>query len=166
MTRLVVCSDSDSDECVSLPGVCGSARCENVEGSFMCECDGPGEEFHPGSRECVSTAPQGTRWFFDSPLIASRCAAETLRSPPRSRARPRLHLHHLPRQRGGVGPGAAAPPPRRQSGRVEGVLLQPGREGNLQPAGHQHQPAGVLLHRGGGLGAGLPVQHLPPHRLR
>lgn len=53
-----LCS-SDEDECVSLPGVCGSARCENVQGSFMCECDRAGEEFDPRAKKCLSTAPKG-----------------------------------------------------------------------------------------------------------
>lgn len=53
-------SVSDEDECVSLPGVCGSARCENVEGSFMCECDRRGDEFDAGSRRCVGAARAGT----------------------------------------------------------------------------------------------------------
>ncbi len=52
---------SDEDECVSLPGVCGSARCENVEGSVMCECDRPGEEFDATTRQCVNTGRRGTR---------------------------------------------------------------------------------------------------------
>lgn len=55
---------SDEDECVSMPGVCGSARCENVEGSFMCECDRRGEEFDHTTRQCVNTAQGGTTTLF------------------------------------------------------------------------------------------------------
>uniref|UniRef100_A0A672YAX8 Latent-transforming growth factor beta-binding protein 4 n=1 Tax=Sphaeramia orbicularis TaxID=375764 RepID=A0A672YAX8_9TELE len=54
-----VCVSSDEDECVSLPDVCGSARCENVEGSFMCECEQPGEEYDNTARKCVNPAGPG-----------------------------------------------------------------------------------------------------------
>ncbi|XP_034021624.1 latent-transforming growth factor beta-binding protein 4-like [Thalassophryne amazonica] len=56
----------DEDECVSLQGVCGLARCENVEGSFMCECDGQGEEFDTRTRQCVNTVGQGQPGFTSS----------------------------------------------------------------------------------------------------
>lgn len=50
---------SDVNECVSLPGVCGSARCENVEGSFMCECDQAGHSYDTAARRCVHAAALG-----------------------------------------------------------------------------------------------------------
>lgn len=58
--RMRVCVP-DEDECASMPGVCGSARCDNLEGSFMCECDTPGEHFHTATRRCVSPLPPGNR---------------------------------------------------------------------------------------------------------
>eukprot|EP00076_Gallus_gallus_P034754 XP_025000292.1 LOW QUALITY PROTEIN: latent-transforming growth factor beta-binding protein 4-like [Gallus gallus] len=42
----------DVDECATLPGVCGAARCENVDGSFLCLCPTDGHEFDPVTGTC------------------------------------------------------------------------------------------------------------------
>uniref|UniRef100_A0A3Q2CWD9 Latent-transforming growth factor beta-binding protein 1-like n=1 Tax=Cyprinodon variegatus TaxID=28743 RepID=A0A3Q2CWD9_CYPVA len=52
---------SDEDECVSQPGVCGSARCENTKGSFMCKCDGAADIFDSLTRQCVSSVGTGNK---------------------------------------------------------------------------------------------------------
>ncbi len=42
-----------------MQGVCGSARCWNVEGSFTCECENGQEEFDPLAGQCVSRESAG-----------------------------------------------------------------------------------------------------------
>lgn len=54
-----VCVFSDEDECASQPGVCGSAQCENVKGSFMCKCVRAEEIFNSTSRQCVRPVKPG-----------------------------------------------------------------------------------------------------------
>lgn len=52
---------TDVNECETLQGVCGSALCENVEGSFLCVCPTSPEEFDPMTGRCVSPrTPAGT----------------------------------------------------------------------------------------------------------
>lgn len=43
---------ADLNECETLLHVCGAATCANVEGSFLCICPGPGEEFDPMTGRC------------------------------------------------------------------------------------------------------------------
>lgn len=50
---------TDLDECESQPRVCGSAKCANTDGSFLCFCD-DGRHFDPVTRQCVHTVQQGT----------------------------------------------------------------------------------------------------------
>lgn len=42
-----------------MQGVCGSAQCWNVEGSFTCECENREEEFDPLTRQCVNRESAG-----------------------------------------------------------------------------------------------------------
>lgn len=42
-----------------MQGVCGSARCWNVEGSFTCECENGQEEFDPLAGQCVNRESAG-----------------------------------------------------------------------------------------------------------
>lgn len=42
-----------------MQGVCGSAHCWNVEGSFTCECENGQEEFDPLTRQCVNRESAG-----------------------------------------------------------------------------------------------------------
>src|SRR4029434_5211558 len=46
----------DENECEKMQGVCGAARCENVEGSFLCECPNPGEAHDAHTRTCTRVA--------------------------------------------------------------------------------------------------------------
>nr|XP_038028109.1 latent-transforming growth factor beta-binding protein 4-like isoform X6 [Anas platyrhynchos] len=48
---------ADVDECATLPGVCGAARCENVDGSFLCLCPDGGHEFDPVTGTCGGPPP-------------------------------------------------------------------------------------------------------------
>ncbi|XP_037123275.1 LOW QUALITY PROTEIN: latent-transforming growth factor beta-binding protein 1-like [Syngnathus acus] len=61
----------DVDECASMPGVCGSARCENARGSFVCECDAPGEHFDAAAQQCVSALPPPPEAFPVRPSSSS-----------------------------------------------------------------------------------------------
>uniref|UniRef100_A0A8V5GQH2 Uncharacterized protein n=1 Tax=Melopsittacus undulatus TaxID=13146 RepID=A0A8V5GQH2_MELUD len=47
----------DVNECESLRGVCGSERCENADGSFLCLCPDGGHEFDPVTGRCVAPPP-------------------------------------------------------------------------------------------------------------
>ncbi|XP_048837128.1 latent-transforming growth factor beta-binding protein 4 isoform X49 [Brienomyrus brachyistius] len=49
----------DENECETIQGVCGTARCENMEGSFLCECPGENEEFDLRLRRCFSRPQSG-----------------------------------------------------------------------------------------------------------
>lgn len=71
---------SDEDECVSLLGVCGSAHCENVEGSFMCDCDRTGYEFDASRRECVDTRLSSPS--FSSFFPSSSSSSSSTQAPP------------------------------------------------------------------------------------
>ena len=74
-----------------------------------------------------------------------------------------VFLHHRPRSPASARCVPAAPCP---AWRVEGVLLQHRGAELVQRPGPQHHPAGVLLHRGPGLGNGLPVRPLSSARHR
>lgn len=42
-----------------MEGVCGSARCWNVEGSFTCECENAQDEYIPQVQRCEKRASAG-----------------------------------------------------------------------------------------------------------
>ncbi|XP_031467411.1 latent-transforming growth factor beta-binding protein 4-like, partial [Phasianus colchicus] len=63
----------DVDECTTLPGVCGAARCENVDGSFLCLCPDEGHEFDPVTGTCGGGVT--------SPTPPPRVNAQLLSSP-------------------------------------------------------------------------------------
>uniref|UniRef100_A0AAR2LIL4 Latent-transforming growth factor beta-binding protein 4 n=1 Tax=Pygocentrus nattereri TaxID=42514 RepID=A0AAR2LIL4_PYGNA len=46
----------DINECETMVGVCGAARCWNVDGSFTCECEDQQKEFNPLTLQCVNRA--------------------------------------------------------------------------------------------------------------
>ncbi|KPP77168.1 latent-transforming growth factor beta-binding protein 4-like [Scleropages formosus] len=49
----------DENECETMAGVCGAARCQNADGSFVCECPGVDEEFDLRTRTCFSRPQSG-----------------------------------------------------------------------------------------------------------
>lgn len=53
---------TDVNECETLHGVCGTAPCENVEGSFLCICPQAGEEFDPMTGRCIALPGAGESW--------------------------------------------------------------------------------------------------------
>ncbi|KAM9318546.1 LOW QUALITY PROTEIN: latent-transforming growth factor beta-binding protein 4 [Pholidichthys leucotaenia] len=78
----------DVDECTTVPGACGSARCENVDGSFTCVCDQAGEAYDAETKRCLSTVPPALlhavkdlelgiyiRYRLDGSLFDLRCLA-------------------------------------------------------------------------------------------
>ncbi|KAM4696305.1 latent-transforming growth factor beta-binding protein 4 [Rhinophrynus dorsalis] len=67
---------ADVDECLTLQRVCGTAVCENVEGSFLCICPNSNEEFDPMSGKCIRSSTAAR------PMFPSRPSSPRLDSAP------------------------------------------------------------------------------------
>mgnify|MGYP001853326588 CR=1 FL=1 len=59
-THLCPCS-ADVNECELMVAVCGTALCENVEGSFLCLCPSDHEEYDTEAGQCRPRAAVGEK---------------------------------------------------------------------------------------------------------
>lgn len=50
---------ADVNECELMVAVCGTALCENVEGSFLCLCPSDQEEYDTEAGQCRPRAAMG-----------------------------------------------------------------------------------------------------------
>lgn len=50
---------ADVNECELMVAVCGTALCENVEGSFLCLCPSDHEEYDTEAGQCKPRAAMG-----------------------------------------------------------------------------------------------------------
>lgn len=52
---------ADVNECELMVAVCGTALCENVEGSFLCLCPSDHEEYDTEAGQCQPRAGMGEK---------------------------------------------------------------------------------------------------------
>uniref|UniRef100_A0AAY4D5I1 Latent-transforming growth factor beta-binding protein 2 n=1 Tax=Denticeps clupeoides TaxID=299321 RepID=A0AAY4D5I1_9TELE len=74
----------DENECETMQGVCGTAHCENVEGSFMCDCPNPEEVFNPRSGQCIRQPREGNGCRFQCATEVPLSKAPSPHTAPRA----------------------------------------------------------------------------------